>query len=187
LTKELIPFTVQELTDYNLNCCSIMPSNTGTQQASPTPEQALASLLSSEQLTELVVLISSITEAMRKKIVDSFDATTDSSVIRPRERLQKDARNPNIIDHNDPGHEETEAEARARILQARRERELPEPGLQDLKNDAIEYFQTWRDSILSKIVDALNAKDTVATQDEEVTGSGRGATPPPDYNLLGMS
>lgn len=143
-----------------------MPPNTGTQQAGLTPEQALSSLLSSEQLTELVVLISSITDSMRKKVTDAFDVNEDSNTLRPRERL--------------PREDETDAEARARRLQARRERELSEPRLQDLKNDAVEHFQTWRDGIVSRIVDALNAKD------EEVTGPGsdNGAARPPDYNGL---
>jgi hypothetical protein len=164
-----------------------MPPNTGNRQAGPTPEQALASLLSSEQLTELAVLISSITEGMRKKITDGFDASTDSNTIRPRERLQRDAKNPNIDPRTSSSHEESEAEAPARRLQARRERELPEPKLQDLKNDVVEYFQTWRVAIVSKIVDALHTKDTEGRQGEEVTGSSPDATPPPDYKVLGMS
>jgi hypothetical protein len=159
-----------------------MPPNT---QTGPTPEQALASLLSSEQLTELVILISSITEGMAKRIADAFDATTDSNTIRHRERLQEEARNPNVGNQTDSGHEETEAEARARILRERRERDLPEPKLQDLKNDAVVYFQTWKDSLILTIVDALNAKDMQGIQTAEVTGS-RHDTPPPDYNVLGM-
>jgi hypothetical protein len=159
-----------------------MPPNS---QTGPTAEQALASLLSSEQLTELVILISSITEGMAKRIADAFDATTDSNAIHHRERLQREARNPNIDDQTDSGHEETDTEARARILQESRERDLPEPKLQDLKNDAVVYFQTWKDSLILTIVDALNAKDMQGIQTAEVTGS-RHDTPPPDYNVLGM-
>jgi hypothetical protein len=114
---------------------------------------------------------------MYKQIASSFEVATSSSE-RSRERLSKDARNPNLQEYSDSVEEDTEDEARARRLQPRRERELPERGLLDLKSDAMEYFQTWRDGILSKIMDAHNSKDGEGSvSQDEMTSTPDTAAP----------
>jgi hypothetical protein len=153
----------------------------------PTPEQALSKLLTLDQLSELAVLISSIADLMQTRITSAFDADPFYLTITPpHERLAKNARNPNVDPNKPPSYEESEAESRARKLQARRERDLDEPKLTELKKDAVEFFQSWRDGVVSKVVDALNMKDP----EEGVEGRGEfdsDATPPPDYKLLGKS
>lgn len=154
--------------------------------AATTPEQALSKLLSFEQLTELAVLISDITNSMHKQIAASFDQSVSSSLNeRSHERLSKNARNPNVEERRGSVHEETDEEARARRLQARRERDLPERGLQDLKSDVLEYFQTWRDGIVSKIVDALNSKDGEEGEAKDGTTSSPDGRSAPDLKVLG--
>lgn len=163
-----------------------MPPPTTKGTAASTPEQALSKLLSFEQLTELAVLVSDITESMRKQIDASFDTSTVSSLNeRSYERISKNARNPNVEERRGSVHEETDEEARARRLQARRERNLPERGLQDLKSDALEYFQTWRDGIVTKIVDALNSKDGEEGEAQDGTTSSPDGEAVPDLKVLG--
>lgn len=159
-----------------------------TKGATPaTPEQAFSKLLSFEQLTELAVLISTITDSMHKQIAASFDNTSafTSTDGRSRARLSKGARNPNVEERRGSVHEETDEEARARRLQARRERDLPEQGLQDLKSDVLEYFQTWRDGIVSKIVDALNSKDEEEGAAQDGSSSSPDGEAAPDLKILG--
>lgn len=154
--------------------------------AAGTPEQALSRLLSFEQLTELAVLISDITESMHKQIAASFDTSFSSSHgERSHERLAKNARNPNVEERRGSVLEETDEEARARRLQARRERDLPERGLQDLKSDVLEFFQTWRDGIVSKIVDALNSKDGEEGEAQDGTASSPDERAVPNLKVLG--
>jgi hypothetical protein len=162
-----------------------MASRSPKGQKAPTPELALSSLLSFEQLTELAVLVSKVMDVMHKRISDSFDASVRTSSKQPPQRLQKNERNPNIDQQALQPRQETEEEAKARRLQARRERELPEPKLLELKKDVLEFFRTWRDGVLSKIVDASSAKESNETADEESTQSMPDTSPPPDYRLLG--
>ena len=152
-----------------------------------TPEQALSKLLSFEQLTELAVLISNITESMHKQIADSFEASISASHRgETHQRLSKNSRNPNIEELKGPVHQESEDEIRARRLQERRERDLPDQGLQDLKNDALEYFQAWRDGIVSKIMDATNSKDDDDGQGQDGTSPSPDRQEAPDLKVLGM-
>jgi hypothetical protein len=154
--------------------------------APATPEQALSKLLSFEQLTELAVLISTITESMHKQIAASFDASASTSLKeRSHGRLSKNARNPNVEERRGSIHEETDEEASALRLQARRERDLPERGLQDLKSDVLEYFQSWRDGIVSKIVNALNSKDGEEGGAQDGTASSPDGEAAPDLKVLG--
>jgi hypothetical protein len=119
---------------------------------------------------------------MHAQLSNAFEASVDNAAASSHERLQKNARNPNLAPA-DPGHEETEAEARARRVQARIERDLPENGLMNLKNDALEWFQVWRDGIVGMVVDALNAKSA----DVQVTGAEIDESPPPAYEVYGGS
>jgi hypothetical protein len=161
-----------------------MASRSSKDQKAPTPELALSSLLSSEQLIELAVLVTKIADVIHKRISDSFDASVRTSGEQPPQRLQNIEKNPNI-DQQALQPQETEEEARARRLQARRERKLPEPRLLDLKNDVLAFFQTWRDGVLSKIADASSAKEPNKTADKDSTRSMPDTSPPPDYKLLG--
>lgn len=167
----------------------MLPKTAANSPGGLRPEQVLSSLLSPEQLTELATLISSITKVMHKRIADAFDPTADGGSRhghrRPGERLEKNARNPNIDERISSNQEETVEEARDRKLGARRERDLPEPKLRDLKNDALDDFQVWRDSIVTKIVDALNAKDGQRGLNEDIVGSTTDEAPPPDSKILG--
>jgi hypothetical protein len=163
-----------------------MPPPIAKGAAAATPEQALSKLLSFEELTELAVLISTITESMHKQIAASFDTSASTSLKeRSHERLSKNARNPNVEERRGSAYEETDEEARARKLQARRERDLPERGLQDLKSDVLEYFQSWRDGIVSKIVDALNSKDGEDGETKDETASPPDGEAAPDLKILG--
>jgi hypothetical protein len=162
-----------------------MPPNPAPPQTAPTPEQALSTLLTPDQLTELIALISAITDSMHVQLSGAFDISSNSASTHPHERLQKDARNPNLASASS-GHVETEAEASARRIQTRRERGLDGEGLGGLKSDALEWFQGWRDGIVGLVVDALNAKETEGKQDE-VTRANADMAAPPDYEVSGES
>jgi hypothetical protein len=163
-----------------------MPPPTAPPQAPPTPEQALSALLTPDQLTELISLISAITTSMHAQLSDAFDTTVHTPITHPHERLQTDARNPDLATVS-AGHEDTDAEVSAGMMQARREQELPETGLMDLKNDALEWFQGWRDGVVGMVVDALNAKDVGGERRGEFTGGEDDIEPPPEYEVYGES
>jgi len=163
-----------------------MPPNLAPPQTAPTPEQSLSTLLTPEQLTELITLISAIADFMHAQLSDAFDISFNgTTTTHPHERLQKDARNPNLASAGSD-HGDTEAEEGARRIQARGERDLDGEGLGELKNDALEWFQVWRDGVVGLVVDALNTKETEGKQDE-VTGAKADMATPPDYEVSGES
>lgn len=154
----------------------------GAAQTAPSAEQALRALLNPDQLTELITLISAITDSMHAQLSDVFDAPVVTDAASSHERLQKDAANPNLAGAEDAGREETEVEGRARRMQVRTERDLPENGLMDLKGDALEWFQGWRDGVVGIIVHALNARGAEAGVTRAAVDD---AEPPPAYETYG--
>ena len=166
-----------------------MPPATATPQTPASPEQALSDLLTLDELTELISLISTITDSMHAQLSDAFDnavSVEKKPMTHPHARLQKNDRNPNLASAD---HEEADADGfrkREREAQARRERELPKSGLGQLKSDALEWFQAWRDGYVGMVVDALNATDLDVNQNE-VTGAKVEAAAPPNDEVLGES
>ena len=127
-----------------------LKSHTGEKQP-PTKEQSLTTLLSAEQCAELTLLVGSASGAMRKTIEDAFDA---SQIGAATEASNKG--NPNVAQT------ELSVEERERQRQAaeKRERELSAPRLKELRAAALEHFHRWRDSVLGRVGEVVNARDT---------------------------
>jgi hypothetical protein len=116
-------------------------------------EADLSSILSTEEQVELTLLIAKISEVMRKHITDTFDASVTSAK-RPQQALHITDRNLNI-DDNKP-HPETDEEEKARKLRERREKELAAPKMLELKNACLEFFDKWRESVISRVGSVVN-------------------------------
>src|SRR5438045_9664829 len=105
-------------------------------------QQDLRSLLTAEQIDQLTFLVVNITERMRRSIADNFDASKIPS--KPlSDLLRGSSKNPNITDPDEL--------EKARKKQQKREEELSEPKLQELKNDVIAFFHDWQESIIARM------------------------------------
>ncbi|TVY18597.1 putative membrane protein [Lachnellula arida] len=150
---------------------------TDSKQGSSSEKQKddLSTILTTEEQTELTLLIANITEVMRKQITETFDASITSAK-PPAQALHVGDKNPNIDESK--AHEETEEEEKARKLQAKREKELSAPKMKELKKDALEFFDKWRESIILRLGQVVNNPKEVV--DEKVKEASAEATPNAD-------
>jgi len=130
-------------------------------------DQDLSSILTSEERVELTLLIANITELMRRQVEDTFDASATSTK-QPQQTLQVTDKNPNV-DYT-KADEESEEEENARKLREKREKELSAPKMLDLKEDSLKFFDTWRESVISRIGTAVNnPKEVVEEQKDKAS------------------
>lgn len=141
----------------------------------------LKSLLSGEQREEFTVLIANIMEEMKKHISDNFDA----SFTTEKKDLSLQGRNPNV----DQNQNMSEEEEKAQSMRERREKEISAPKLQQLKKDALSYFQKWQRSVLVRVGDVLSTKETAENKRNQTKLLSSASGPParPEYKVVGMS
>ncbi|KAE8444440.1 hypothetical protein EG329_000531 [Mollisiaceae sp. DMI_Dod_QoI] len=140
-------------------------------------EQDLSLILSTEERVELTLLVANITELMRKQIADTFDASVTSAK-QPQQALHVTNENPNAGE-SEP-HEETEEEEKARKLREKREKELSAPKMLELKKDSLEFFDKWRESVISRVGTAVNnPKEIVEEQKETASVDATPNSAPP--------
>ncbi|KAK2758309.1 hypothetical protein FQN54_004155 [Arachnomyces sp. PD_36] len=151
------------------------------QQSSKQGEesQGLASFLDRQARGDLTLLISDITESMRKVISDNFDASTaalDEQRAKDKENSQGENREP------------SRAEADASPLDngenrpGMRPREASASSLREVKAEAeaLRYFNEWRDSVILRVGEAVNKEETEKQQGESEsqkdTGQGKSSS-----------
>lgn len=150
----------------SLALCIMAPSD-GKAESAPDPEADLSAILSTEEQVELTLLIANITKLMRKHITDTFDASITSAK-KMQQALPVTGKNPYINDSKP--HKETEDEEKARKLRERRETELSAPKMLELKNAYLDFFDKWRDSVVSRVGAVVNSpKEVVEEQIEKAT------------------
>jgi hypothetical protein len=144
-----------------------MAHSDGKAESASGHEADLSTILSTDEQVELTLLIANITELMRKHITDTFDASITSAK-EPQQALHITDKNPNI-DDNKP-HEETDEEEKARKLREKREKELSAPKMLELKNAYLDFFDKWRESVISRVGAVVNSpKEVIASQKEKAT------------------
>lgn len=144
-----------------------MATSGGKAESASEHEADLSSILSTEEQVELTLLIANITGVMRKHITDTFDASITSAK-KPQQALHITDKNPNIDDSKP--HKETDEEEKARKLRERREKELAAPKMLELKNAHLEFFDKWRESVISRVGAVVNdPKEVIEHQKEEAT------------------
>jgi Protein of unknown function (DUF726) len=155
---------------------------TSSENTAPAQDQDLNTLLSANQRADLPLLIAKVSEVMRRHITDTFDASVTSGNLS-KQALSK-AKNP-ITDPKPP--KEKEEEAKARKLEEARAKSLSQPAQQELKTAAMDYLQKWQTSVIARVEEALNAKETVHHHAQEIKADAAHApdtAPPPDNKTI---
>ncbi|KFY93931.1 hypothetical protein V500_03472 [Pseudogymnoascus sp. VKM F-4518 (FW-2643)] len=132
----------------------------------------LKTLLSGEQREGFTLLVADIMELMKKRTLDTFDASFTSE--KPQEQ-NLEGRNPNA-DQNQASSEEQE---KAQALREKREKEISGPKLQELKKLALKHFQKWEMSVLGRVGDVLNTQQAAESKREEAESFVPAAPGPP--------
>lgn len=128
-------------------------------------EQDLSTILTTEERVELTLLIANITEIMRKHIQDTFDASLDTEKKQQPPILATEDKNPNIDESK--AHKETDEEENARKLREKREKELSAPKMLELKKDSLDFFDKWRESVISRVGTVINNPKEVTEEQKE--------------------
>ena len=163
-----------------------MAPSSGKDESPPNHDSDLSSILSTEERVELTLLIANITELMRKHITDTFDASITSAK-KPQQALHITDKNPNIDENKIK--KETDEEENARKLREKRQKELSAPKMLELKNAYLEYFEKWRESVISRVGEVVNKpQEEIEKVKEQATAE---ATPdssaPAEPKVLRMS
>jgi len=133
-------------------------------EAARDHEQDLSTILTTEERVEFTLLTANITELMRKQLTDTFDATITSAK-QPQQALHITDRNPNV-DESKP-HKETEEEEKAQKLLEKREKDLSAPKMLELKKDSLDFFDKWRESVISRVGTVVNNPSDVVEEQKE--------------------
>ncbi|MCJ1311665.1 hypothetical protein MMC25_005338 [Agyrium rufum] len=122
-------------------------------------DQSLTSILDPHGRSEFTVLLASITATMRKSIESNFDPTaTLSSHLLEGKALSADEKlmNPDV----NPATADVNQYEKERKLKADREKEVYAPKMQELKVAALENFDEWRETVILRVGEIVNSKET---------------------------
>lgn len=156
--------------------------------SSPTPPEhdkkqddegeSLTTILeTAEDRAALTILICDIVEQMRKQLVDAFDPKgTDPDPEEDPPGPEKEANEISVESGEGDGVEKVSDEQRKKQLDkiaqkqktelAKREKEVSEEKMVALKNAALNFFDDWRDSVILRVGEVVNSKDTAKEQAE---------------------
>jgi hypothetical protein len=120
----------------------------------------------------LSMLLGSIISHMRFKIEQSFNPSPDAEIAP----LFTDSRTPRDQTFQDP-----EEEARQRRLEARLERSLSTPKLQELKKAALSYFDKWSNEVHQQFKKICDGSEDPRSEQRRKEWQATRNPPPPAY------
>lgn len=129
-------------------------------------EESLVTILqTSQDRSDLTLLIADCTETMRQSIIDVFDAKQTGQKSDMTANLTGDdaLKNPDI----DPAKVDVAAQDRLRKEEEQREKELSGPKMQELKTAALKHFDEWRDNVLQRVGEIVNSREAAKAQKDE--------------------
>jgi hypothetical protein len=160
---------------------SVMKDETGSARSH---EMDLSTILAAEERVELTLLVTNIAEIMRKKVVGAFDVSINTGK-RQQPGLAVEDKTPNV-EESKP-REETDEEEKTRNLREKREKELSAPKMLELKKDSLEFFDKWRESIISQVSMAVNNPNEIEQeQQEKASAEATSDTSPPNAKSIGQ-
>ncbi|KAL8916812.1 MAG: hypothetical protein Q9172_006093, partial [Xanthocarpia lactea] len=127
----------------------------------PDSEQDLTSFLSESQCKDFILLVATITERMRRSILDNFDPRATLTLLGESSKTDDDKiNNPDI----DPGNVDVSAYEKERKTLAEREKELSAPDVKKLKEDALSNYDEWRTSFMKRAAEAVHLEKEADNQ-----------------------
>ncbi|KAI9681309.1 MAG: hypothetical protein M1817_002592 [Caeruleum heppii] len=158
-------------------------SDASKKQEKHDEDQDLTTLLSPQQRGELTLLIANATDCMRKAILDTFDPSQINADIRSHEEASK-KKNPNLEKAPSSDAKKSEEDENLQKAQEQREKDLSVPKIQELKTAALKNLDTWRDSVLQRVGEVVNSRETAEKQKTQAHPSTSSSA---DMKALGSS
>ncbi len=130
-------------------------------------EQSLSTILDPGQRSELTLLLASATSSMRKVIEVTFDPSQteapdfmgEMTGLSDEEKIM----NPNI----DTASVDVEAYDKQRKEHEKRVKEISAPKMKELKDASLKFFDEWRESVIQRVGEVVNSKETAVKQQEQ--------------------
>lgn len=139
-------------------------------------EKDLKSFLSEAERADLTLLIASISETMRKMIESNFDAAATLKDLG-QEGQSEEERLANI--DYDPGTVDVSQYDKENKAREEREKELATPKVKELKKNALQWFDDWREVVIQRVGEAVNSKETTSKQKAKASTQGSKTTTTP--------
>ncbi|KAI6092918.1 DUF726-domain-containing protein [Hypoxylon rubiginosum] len=127
-------------------------------------------LETAEDRSSLTILISDVTELMRKQILDTFDPKETGAEEGQVTALSNDSDEQSNVEK--PSDKEPDDELQ-KILEkqksdlVKREKEVNEEKMVALKTSALEFFDDWRDTVVIRVGEVVNSRRTAKDQSKQ--------------------
>ncbi|KAI0018975.1 DUF726-domain-containing protein [Xylariomycetidae sp. FL0641] len=131
-------------------------------------------LTTTEERAALTLLICEATEVMRKRLLDTFDPhETGRDASEMLELLSLDDKDENASPDQGSTDPEQQQKRKQKFLEkqrsafAKRQKEVNDEKMVDLKNAALTFFDDWRDTVILRVGEVVNSKETAEEQEKQ--------------------
>ena len=122
----------------------------------------LTTILDGNQRADLTLLLASVTESMRKLILDNFNATAG---LKTREAHTDMTDEEKIMNASiDPGSADVASYDKERKLKEQFEKELGTAKVKGLRADALRAYDEWREDVIQRVGQVVNSPDKAKEQ-----------------------
>ncbi|KAI8964732.1 DUF726-domain-containing protein [Daldinia sp. FL1419] len=142
----------------------------GSRKQDEEGESLTTVLETGDDRSSLTILVSDITELMRKRLLDTFDPKETGS--REDHLFTQTNDDGDLADPQKLNNEEREKEMQKALEKqmadlARREKEVSEEEIVTLKASALEFFDSWRDSVVLRVGEIVNSRKIAKQQSKQ--------------------
>jgi hypothetical protein len=166
----------------------LAPKGSRKQSSAKEPDESLndgedlTTILNESQRADLTLLLANATESMRKLIQDNFNASAGLNRGLLRECMTEDEK---LMSADiDPGAADVAAFDRERKLKEKYEKELSSPQMKKLKQDALNAFDEWRQTVIERVGQVVNSERKAKEQVQKDAKAGKALPQAPDQNPL---
>ncbi|KAF1966228.1 DUF726-domain-containing protein [Bimuria novae-zelandiae CBS 107.79] len=144
----------------------------------PDEDTSITTLLTADQCADLTFLIATITAAMRKSLLDTFEPEETPPDAEPAKSEEAAlAAAPSDVENADVEKEDKARKLKEQLKKDRVKRqedakkELAKPEVQELKKEMLRYFDEWRGRVVGRVGEVVNSREEARHQTKEVKDS----------------
>ncbi|KAI8628742.1 DUF726-domain-containing protein [Xylariaceae sp. FL1651] len=146
-------------------------NNENTGKQGEEGESLTTILETAEDRTALTLLVCDITELMRRQLLNTFDANEtgaqETEFFSVEGSRSKEANETGPIDDSDQEKQRQKTLENRKAELAKREKEVNEESMVELKSAALNFFDDWRDSVILRIGEAVNSRKAAEEQSQQ--------------------
>ncbi|KIV98249.1 hypothetical protein PV10_01916 [Exophiala mesophila] len=140
------------------------PSDDG--QSPNSDGLTLTSILDDTQRADLTLLVASLTESMRRLVLDNFDSAAGLNKTLLRQGMTEDEK----IMASDPSTADVGLYERERKLKEESDKNLATLKMKNLKKNALKSYDEWRQEVIQRVGQVVNSERTARSQVHKSSG-----------------